>query len=210
MSSVNYIDIAIIVLVLLFMIVGIFKGFLRPLITLVGLGGAAALIYFYAVPFGGVIGGWGLTEALVGNEGFAGFAANINFFGTSVESAASIVCSLIAGAIILIGMIILTIIVKSIVKRIAAVGPIKAVDRVFGAVFYIAIGALVAFVLLMILDLICDAIIPILDPSGSGYKVMFDIQKMMIPDPKANPSLTAYMMQGIEKIFELFSGGIAS
>lgn len=202
--SINYIDIAIIMLMVLFMIVGIFKGFLRPLITLIGLGGAVALIYFYAEPFGGIIGGWGLTEALVGSEGFASFAGSLEFLG-GVDAAAAMICAVVAGAIILIGMGIVTVIVKSIVKRITGVGPIKAVDRVFGAVFYLVIGAAVAFILLMIMDLICGAITPLFDDAGA-QAVMAQINGMLNPDATANPSLTAYMMQGIDKIFELFAG----
>ena len=74
----NYLDIAILVFVGLFFLYGLLKGFVKPIISIIGFGGAIALIYFTSKPFGNIlmnsfigdwVGGWfsGLVEKLGDN-----------------------------------------------------------------------------------------------------------------------------------------------
>ena len=48
----NTVDIIVLVVVVLFFLYGLMRGFIRPIITILGLGVAAALIYFLSASFG--------------------------------------------------------------------------------------------------------------------------------------------------------------
>lgn len=231
MSAINYFDIAIIAFLLLFLIVGIFKGFIRPMITLVGLGGAIALIYFFSDQFGQIlmnsfIGGF-LTEPVANMVGKLGesasltvvesanglvlagtnilisdaitealgvpsfmavaIAANMSAGSTLGEQATLLVNKYIgiimASLIILIGMIILIIIIKSILKRHVDFTAIKAIDKVFGGLIYLVVGAVLVFTILSLFSYILPMI---------NHPVVDEIEAMMVKEKSLTPYLVQY------------------
>lgn len=130
------IDILIIVLILLFAIVGTFRGFFKSLTALMGLGLAVLLTYL-------------LREQILALDNSIGIASSIS--NTLGEGASKIITLLIYGAIIFVLLKILALILNATLGKIFNSKFLGGINKFFGFLFGLAKGLLISFVLLFIL-----------------------------------------------------------
>ena len=130
------IDILIIVLILLFAIVGTFRGFFKSLTALMGLGLAVLLTYL-------------LREQILALDNSIGIASSIS--NTLGEGASKIITLLIYGAIIFVLLKILALILNATLGKIFNSKFLGGINKFFGFLFGFAKGLLISFVLLFIL-----------------------------------------------------------
>lgn len=148
----NYVEIAVIAIMALFIIVGIFKGFWKPFMSLIGWGISVASIYFFGGKLANLI-----NPTSFGNwiRGFVGkIIENVDI----VEKVTNyIILGIVAVAIVLVVSIIVAII-NIILKNSLFMKRKGFWDRFFGALLYIVKGALFVFIVLALLMPILDAL----------------------------------------------------
>lgn len=129
------IDILLIVIILLFGIVGAFKGFFKSLTALMGVGLAIALTYL-------------LRNQLLALDNSIGIASSIS--NTLGESASKIITLLIYGAIIYVILRIVALILNMTVGKIFKSKFLGGINKFLGFLFGVTKGLLFSLVLLFI------------------------------------------------------------
>ena len=129
------IDILLIVIILLFGIVGAFKGFFKSLTALMGVGLAIALTYL-------------LRNQLLALDNSIGIASSIS--NTLGEGASKIITLLIYGAIIYVILRIVALILNMTVGKIFKSKFLGGINKFLGFLFGVAKGLLFSLVLLFI------------------------------------------------------------
>ncbi len=129
------IDILLIVIILLFGIVGAFKGFFKSLTALMGVGLAIALTYL-------------LRNQLLALDNSIGIASSIS--NTLGEGASKIITLLIYGAIIYVILRIVALILNMTVGRIFKSKFLGGINKFLGFLFGVTKGLLFSLVLLFI------------------------------------------------------------
>lgn len=178
---INYVDIAVIVVAALFLIIGLFKGFVKPLVSLLGWGGSFAGIYFFAGKISDLLlqtklGDWMTEQMLKVTSDLAHVEQIVNYTGMTVASI----------AIILVVSIVVAII--NVLLNKAFYGRKGVANRIFGGILYLIKSVLFICILMTIIMTILEFIgrQDIIDMFNNGviskyfvqynpFKLMFDL-----------------------------------
>lgn len=146
-----YVDIAVLVLVALFIIIGFVKGFVKPLVSLIGWGFSFAGIYFFSEKLSSVLLGTKL------NEWLTGFVQKFITEADAVIKTVDYLGLTIATSIILLIVAILVAIINAIITK-TTFSRKTFLNRFFGSILYLAKGIFSIFTLLTIIVIILQAI----------------------------------------------------
>lgn len=146
-----YVDIAVLAIAALFIIIGLVKGFIKPLVSVIGWGLSFAGIYFFAGKISSILLGTGLNGILTGLvQKFVSDAASI----TQIVDYLGLTISTVA---ILLVVGILVAIINAILVKITYARK-TALNRLFGGLLYFVKGVFVIFILLTVTTTLLQAI----------------------------------------------------